>query len=196
MIVESGARWYALRVRQRHEKATAAALRNKGYDPFLPLYRARHRWSDRIAELELPLFPGYLFCRFDPRDRRAPIVSTAGVIQLVGAGGVPCPVDDAEIAAVQRILRSGLPAEPWPYLQSGAAVSIGAGALAGLEGIFVEAKKHHRLVVSSCGNGPGPSWPSGRRCLRRAGWRSGAARSASPRGPAGARTPSRPLRRV
>lgn len=146
--MNSEPRWYALQVRQRHEKTTAAILRIKGYDPFLPLYRARHRWADRIAELELPLFPGYVFCRFDLRDRRIPILTTPGVIQVIGAGGIPSPVNDDEIAAVRLIVRSGLPAEPWPYLPSGAPVRIAAGALAGLEGIFLEAKKRHRLVVS------------------------------------------------
>ena len=59
--------WYALRVRPRFEKMVASALLSKGYEGFLPLYRHRSRWSDRIKEVLLPLFPGYMFCRFDEK---------------------------------------------------------------------------------------------------------------------------------
>ncbi len=143
-----GPRWYALRVRQRYEKMASTALRNKGCQEFLPLYRARRQWSDRIAEVELPLFPGYLFCHFDLADHRVPVLSTPGVIGLVGSANRALPVDDGELAAVRAIVESGFAAEPWPYLESGTPVHIGHGALAGVEGIFIEARKHHRLVVS------------------------------------------------
>ncbi len=144
----TGASWYALHVRQRFEKTTAEILRNKGYREFLPLYKARRRWTDRIAEVDLPLFPGYVFCHFDVADRRVPIVTTPGVIQIVGVGRCPAPVADDEIAAIQRIIASGCVAEPWPFLRSGEHVRIEHGSLAGLTGLFVEAKKRHRLVVS------------------------------------------------
>jgi transcription antitermination factor NusG len=144
----AGGSWYALHVRQRYEKTTAQILRGKGYREFLPLYRMRRRWSDRIVEVELPLFPGYVFCHFDLSDRRVPIISTPGVIQIVGVGRLPVAVEDSEIAAIQQVIESGIAAEPWPYLKAGQRVRIEHGALAGLEGIFIEAKKRHRLVVS------------------------------------------------
>jgi transcription antitermination factor NusG len=144
----SGAQWYALHVRERYEKTVSAVLRNKGYEEFLPLYRSRRRWSDRMTEVELPLLPGYVFCHLDLNDRRTPIVTTPGVIQILGAGRVPMPVADCEIAALHAIIESGLPAEPWPYLVAGTVVRIDHGSLAGMEGIFVEVRKRHRLVVS------------------------------------------------
>jgi transcription antitermination factor NusG len=144
----SAVRWYALQVRSRHEAIAAAILENKGYDKFLPLCRSRRLWSDRIVHLDLPLFPGYVFCRFDPGDRSVPILTTPGVVRIVGIGGHAVPVDDAEIAAIQSIIKSGLAAEPWPYLQLGNIVRIQHGALSGLEGLLVEKKKRHRLVVS------------------------------------------------
>ncbi|MGC9970670.1 MAG: transcription termination/antitermination NusG family protein [Bryobacteraceae bacterium] len=141
-------RWFALQVKSRHEAIAAAILENKGYDKFLPLCRSRRLWSDRIVHLDLPLFPGYVFCRFDPGDRSVPILTTPGVVRIVGIGGHAVPVDDAEIAAIQSIIKSGLAAEPWPYLQLGNIVRIQYGALSGLEGLLVEKKKRHRLVVS------------------------------------------------
>jgi len=73
--------WYALQVRSRYEKIVASTLLSKGYEGFLPLYSQRRRWSDRMKELELPLFPGYLFCRFDV-NKRLPILVTPGLSAL------------------------------------------------------------------------------------------------------------------
>jgi transcription antitermination factor NusG len=145
---ETGQHWYALHVRTRHEKSVAAILRNKGFDEFLPLYQSRRQWTQRVAEIDLPLFPGYVFCRFEPGERRIPIVTTPGVMGIVGFGGKPVPVDDNEIEAIHRVLDIGIAAEPWKYTPSGQRVRIEHGALAGLEGIFVEVKKNHRLLLS------------------------------------------------
>jgi transcription antitermination factor NusG len=123
-------------------------LRGKGYEEFLPLYRSRRQWSDRIKELELPLFPGYLFCRFDVSDRLMPILTTPGVIGIVGAGKTPVPVEDDEIEAIRVILRSGLAAQPCPSLSVGSKVYIEGGPLAGVEGIITDTDKVYRLIVS------------------------------------------------
>jgi transcription antitermination factor NusG len=139
--------WYALQVRPRFEKIIASTLLNKGYEGFLPLYRHRSRWSDRIKEVQLPLFPGYLFCRFDV-NKRLPILITPGVLHVVGIGKTPHPVDDDEIAALQTIVLSSLQAEPRAYLAVGRKVRIEIGPLAGVEGILAALKGAHRLVVS------------------------------------------------
>ncbi len=140
--------WYALQVQARLAAVASATLRGKGYEEFLPLYRARRRWSDRIKQVDIPLFPGYLFCRFDPHDRLVPVLTTPGVISIVGAGKNPIPVLEEELDAVRAILRSGLPAQPWPFLSVGSRIFIGHGPLAGLEGTITDAAKTCRLVVS------------------------------------------------
>src|SRR5690242_12383861 len=94
--------WYALQVRTGMEKLASAGLRGKGYEEFLPLYRTQRRWSDRVKEIEVPLFPGYLFCRFDPLDRLIPVLSTPGVSRIVAAGKAPIPVAEEEMEAVSR----------------------------------------------------------------------------------------------
>lgn len=139
--------WYALKVRPRHEKIVAWTLQSKGYEEFLPLYKSLRRWSDRIKQVELPLFPGYVFVRFDSQNP-APILTTPGIVAIVGAGKVPVPVDPAEMAALQTIVRSGVPIEPWQFLQVGQRVRIDDGPLAGLEGVLLEIKNSRRLIVS------------------------------------------------
>ena len=139
--------WFALQVRPKYERLVASALLFKGYESFLPLCRRRSRWSDRIKEIELPLFPGYMFCRFEV-NKRLPILVTPGVQRIVGIGKAPHPVDDSEIAALQAIVISGLRAEPWPYIQIGQRVRIERGSLAGVEGILTGVRGPARLVVS------------------------------------------------
>ena len=139
--------WYALQIQSKLGSLASATLCGKGYEAYLPLYRCGRRWSDRVKQLDLPLFPGYLFCRFDVLDR-LPILTTPGVISVVGAGKTPVPVDDEEIEAIRNILRSGLVAQPWPFLRVGSKVYIEGGPLAGLEGIITNTDKVYRLIVS------------------------------------------------
>jgi transcription antitermination factor NusG len=141
-------RWYALQIQSRLGRIASATLRGKGFEEFLPVYHSRRRWSDRIKEVALPLFPGYLFCRFDPRDRLVPVLTTPGVISIIGAGKTPIPVAEDEMEAVRSIVRSGLAAQPWPFLRIGSRISIDHGPLRGLEGIITKAGKVSRLVVS------------------------------------------------
>jgi len=141
------AQWFAVQVKPRHEKAVSGILVYKGLQPFLPLCRARRKWSDRIQEVHVPLFPGYVFCKFDP-SRRTPVLSTAGVFGIVRFGRDFAPVDPAEIGALQRLMRSGVPAEPWPRLEIGQEVEIDSGPLQGCKGILVEIKRRPRLVLS------------------------------------------------
>jgi transcription antitermination factor NusG len=139
--------WFALQVRTRHEPGVANYLQGQGYESFLPLYKCRKRWSDRVKEVQTPLFPGYLFCRFDPQDR-LPVMKTPGVMQIVGVNRVPVPVDEVEISAIQTLVASGIPNQPWPFLQVGERVRIESGSLCGLEGILMDFKGSHRLVLS------------------------------------------------
>ena len=140
-------KWFALRVRPRFEKTVASIARNKGYEEFLPLHQCRRRWSDRFQSVELPLFPGYVFCQLNP-EFRLPLLTIPGALHFIGIGRIPVPIEDEEIAALQAAMRSGLWAEPWPFLGVGQRVLLAEGPLAGLEGLLIEVRKKQRLIVS------------------------------------------------
>jgi transcription antitermination factor NusG len=139
--------WFALRVRSNHERLTGLHLRERGYEEFSPCYKVEKRWSDRTKQIDQFLFPGYIFCRFDPNDR-LPILTAPGVVDVVGFGKQPEPVPCAEIERVRQMVESGLAVTPYPYVQVGQAVLIERGPLSGVEGILVEVKGKVRLVVS------------------------------------------------
>jgi transcription antitermination factor NusG len=139
--------WFALQVRSRKESWVSAQLEGLGLECFLPSYKSIRKWSDRTKELQQPLFPGYLFCRFDFQERR-PLLMTPGVFQIVGIGRTPTAIPDSEIAAIQMAVTSGLPSQPWPYLEVGERVRVNYGNLSGIEGILINFKGNHRVVLS------------------------------------------------
>jgi transcription antitermination factor NusG len=139
--------WYALVVRPRHERTAADFLRRQSFESFLPLYRTRHRWSDRVKELELPLFPGYVFCRFSPNYRRW-VENAPGVRRTIDVAGRLASIPESEIETVKRIVSSQLAAEPWPGVEPGTEVVIQDGPLCGMRGVVTVVKKRCRLFVS------------------------------------------------
>lgn len=140
-------RWFAIRVRSGTEKTVNLHLENTGYESFLPVARCTQGWSGSAEEFEVPLFAGYLFCRMNPHYR-LPILQAPGVIQIFGVGEEPIPAEEQEIAAIQRVAKSGLATMPWPYLRAGHVVRIPDGPLKGLSGIVVKLKSGTKLVLS------------------------------------------------
>jgi transcription antitermination factor NusG len=147
MLMETAFGWYAIRVRPRLEKMVAIGLREKRYEHFLPLCRTRHRWSDRMKDIDVPLFPGYVFCRADFSGKPS-LITTPGVIGLLSFGGAPALISDQEIEAVRAVIRSGNNVEPWPYVREGQCVRIEHGPLTGLQGFLVRKKNDWRVVLS------------------------------------------------
>lgn len=139
--------WYALMIRPKLEKSAAKNLRDKGYEEYLPLSRSKRRWSDRMKTVATPLFPGYLFCKFDIQNR-LPILVVPGVLSIVGAGKVPETIPESQISSLQQITASEMPYGPWPFFQVGQSVVVERGPLAGLKGIVIEEKSNFRLVLS------------------------------------------------
>src|SRR5690348_2961215 len=115
--------WFALRVKSRHEKLVGSAAQQKGFEEFVPLYQSRRRWSDRVKSVDLPLFPGYVFCRLDPQHR-LPLLTIPGVLHMVGIGKAPMPIDESEIATIRAAVQSGLSVEPWDFLEAGQRVRL------------------------------------------------------------------------
>jgi transcription antitermination factor NusG len=144
---ESMLPWYAIRTRSNQERVAVDVLKGKGYEPYVPLYQVRRRRPDRSVTVDLPLFPGYVFCRFN-HGHRLPILTTPGVVSVVGFGSDPAPIPDEEIQAVRAALMFGLAAAPHPFLREGQRVRVTHGPMKGVEGIVVKMKADWRLVVS------------------------------------------------
>jgi transcription antitermination factor NusG len=139
--------WYAAYVSANHEKRVGQQLQLRAIEHFLPLYDSVRRWKDRRINLQLPLFPGYVFVHLALRDRLQ-VLETRGVAKLVGFNGAPTPLPQLEIEALRTTLGDGVRANPHPYLKVGRRVRVKAGPLEGMQGILVRRKNVSRFVIS------------------------------------------------
>src|SRR5262245_55142542 len=139
--------WFALQTKPRNEKQVERLLTHKGYECCLPMYRQKRQWSDRVIEVELPLFPMYIFCRFNS-SAIGKAISTPGVTRIVGFGGRPAEVRVEEVKALQLLGQSNLLREPWAYIPDGTLIQVETGPLTGAHGIICGGSDKRRLVVS------------------------------------------------
>jgi transcription antitermination factor NusG len=136
--------WVALYVKNRHEKAVALNLDGKGVESFLPTLPNVHASGKRF---DLPLFPGYVFCRLDLHKTLA-VASTPGVFAIVSSSGTPAVISDTEIEGIRRTVLSGCKIRPWPYMPPGQEVWLKSGPLKGVQGVVVD-ETHQKWVVLS-----------------------------------------------
>lgn len=146
-VVQAAPKWFAVYTKARHEKRLGQHFDERQIEFYLPVYRTIHRWKDGSrVQLELPLFPCYIFVRIDWSERLK-VLQVPGVLSIIGMGREASPLPDFEIES----LRSGLHLrafEPHPYLIVGERVRIKAGPLAGMEGVLIRNKNKFRVVLT------------------------------------------------
>ena len=141
------AHWYALQTYPRHEKRVHQELGLRAIECFLPLYKAVHLWKNGCkVQVELPLFPGYIFVRIDP-GQRFKALSLPGAVCMVGSASGPWQLPDGEIVSLRDRLQF-CNFEPHPYLAVGQKVRIKSGPLADLTGFLVRQSGGLRVVLS------------------------------------------------
>lgn len=139
--------WYALYTCPRHEKRLADQIERKRFTCYLPMYRSVRKWKDRRKELELALFPGYVFVRMD-LSKRLEILQLPGAVRFVYFNGKPAPIEAEEIETLRSKLSRAKGVSPHPYLRTGRRVRVRSGPMEGLEGIVVRRKDRCRIVFS------------------------------------------------
>src|SRR5882672_1401889 len=132
-------RWYAAYTCANREKRVREQLEQRSVESFLPVYEAVRRWKDRRMQLQLPLFPGYVFVRMALVDRLR-VLQVPSVVRLVGFNGHLSALHDEEIEGLKKGLAGGVRAEPHPFLTAGRRVRIRTGPLQGREGILIRRK--------------------------------------------------------
>jgi transcription antitermination factor NusG len=147
MIADETESWFAAYVVPRHERKVALMLEYNGFRQFLPTCKTARNWSDRVKLVEMPLFPGYVFCRSRRSSIRS-VLGIPGVSCLVNFGGKPCPILDEEIDALQQVVQSGRDVWAIPFLSVGRKVRVKEGPLAGISGIIAQVNNRRRLVIS------------------------------------------------
>ena len=140
--------WHAVRVRSRFENIVTANLAGEGLMVFYPTYLARRERDGRSKAIELPLFPGYVFCRIGSSNK-GKVLLCAGVLFVAGDTSSQQSAVENELFALQCVTRSSLHYEAAPLTSSGIRVQVIDGALRNCEGVLIEpAKPRLALQVS------------------------------------------------
>jgi transcription antitermination factor NusG len=140
-------RWYVAYTNANHEKRVAEQLAQKSIAHFLPLYASARRWKDRTVNLQLPLFPGYVFLQLALCDRLR-VLQIPSVVRFVGFGGMPSELPAEEVESLRRAQAQGIHLEPHRFLSAGRRVQITAGPLAGRVGTLKRWKGNLRVLLS------------------------------------------------
>ena len=144
---DSEVSWYALWTRSRHEQVVRGQLEQKQIDAFLPTVTRWSRWKDRKKRIDWPLFPGYCFARFDPRERLA-VLKCVGVVNIVSLEGEPAAIPEQEIDSIRRLVESDFAYDPCPMIREGMMVEVVHGPLKGVVGRLIRKNDKARLVLS------------------------------------------------
>jgi len=143
-------RWYACKTRGRAEKKVAQRLAGAGLEPYLPLLAQERQWADRVKTVEVPLFPGYVFARFD-LTRLHDVLVTPGLATVVRLDGHPTPVRQEELDAIRRLVAGANESGVYPtaadYLEPGQAVVVESGPFEGMRGVLAEERGAARVIV-------------------------------------------------
>jgi len=140
-------RWYAVWTRSRHEQVVRTQLDERHITAFLPTMVRWSRWKDRKKKIAAPLFPGYVFARFDAASR-LDVLKCGGVVSIVSFNGEPAPVPDHEIENIRTLVESTLPFDPCPNIKTGTLVEVAHGPLKGIVGRLTRKGSQSRLVLS------------------------------------------------
>jgi transcription antitermination factor NusG len=128
-----GTEWFAIWTRSRHEQAVREQLERKHIEAFLPTVTRWSRWKDRKKQIEWPLFPGYCFARFDPKNP-LPVLKCSGVVNIVSFEGKPAAIPPIELESIRLLVSSELQYDPCPMVREGMLVEVVHGPLRGVVG--------------------------------------------------------------
>ncbi len=144
---EAEVAWYAIWTRSRHEQVVREQLDRKQVEAFLPTVTRWSHWKDRKKKIDWPLFPGYCFARFDPRDKLS-VLTCVGVVNIISFESELAAIPDAEISGIRQLVESDLAYDPCPMIHEGDMVEVTHGPLKGVSGRLVRKGTHARLILS------------------------------------------------
>ena len=139
--------WFAVWTRSRHEQVVRDQLGRKQFEVFLPTITRWSRWKDRKKKIDWPLFPGYCFARFNPRER-LPVLKCTGVVNIVSVEGEPAQIPEYEIVGIRQLVESDLAYDPCPLIHEGMMVEVTHGPLKSVVGRLTRKNDKARLILS------------------------------------------------
>jgi len=141
--------WFCLKSKPRQEAVAVRNLRAVGeIEIFFPRIRRTRRGHEKNKEVIEPLFPGYIFVKFNPEDSQGTVKSTRGVLHLVSKGGKAVDVENKVIEELKALGPEGILSMLDEELKVGAKIKVIRGIFAGSEGEVLKlATPQKRIAV-------------------------------------------------
>jgi transcription antitermination factor NusG len=137
-------KWFVLHTKSRQEKAVAETLQQLGIRHVLPLIRRNNYYGRRKVEVDLPLFPSYVFMHGEP-DQAYAVDRTKRIARIIPV--VDGRVLERELKDLETALANVSTFDPFPYLTKGLRVEVRAGPLQGVRGVIEDRTKRNRLIL-------------------------------------------------
>jgi transcription antitermination factor NusG len=139
--------WFAVHVRPRFEHTVSLRLQQRDIEHYLPCRRISRPSAKGTRSIEVPLLPGYIFCKADSTMYRS-LLTIPGILDLTGSGVADAAIFERKISDLKRIIEVGLTIRPWPFTPAGKKVTVGNGPLKGVSGILDNTSAARLLIVS------------------------------------------------
>jgi transcription antitermination factor NusG len=124
-------------------------LVERSIDAYLPTMTLKRVWADRRKIVAFPLFPSYVFGRFELRELHR-VLTIPGVATIVRIGGQPAPVPDADIENIRLLVAGLAKTDQRPELrpfQEGERVVVSDGPFRGIEGVVIQLRGGTHVLV-------------------------------------------------
>ena len=143
-----GARWYAAQTLPRSEERVEHNLARQGFQTLCPRFMKSRRHARRTEQVLTPLFPGYVFVRFDrQRHQWRSINGTYGVRNLVGPSVAPQAVPHGIVEDLEARCENGVLTSLVTEYAPGETVRILTGPLADRLATIVSLDEKGRIAV-------------------------------------------------
>jgi transcriptional antiterminator RfaH len=139
--------WYAIYTKPKTEEIVSEKLKRAGIEVYNPKLRLKKYLRNQYCEVIEPLFPCYVFGKFDPEKYQWMITYTRGVKKIVGDKTNPWPVAEDIIDFIRGNEKDGVVAMRCEELSEGDRVRISEGPFSGLTGMFRKVIKGTERVV-------------------------------------------------
>jgi transcriptional antiterminator RfaH len=148
--VDHDPQWYVVHTNPKQEDRAYSNLRCWGVETLHPKLKTRrvNEFSGASTYVTKPLFPRYIFAKFDARKQLAKISFTRGVHHVVSFGGQPTPVEEDVIQIISSRIDDNGFVKLGDQLKPGDKVVIKAGPLRDFQGVFErELNDNERISV-------------------------------------------------
>ena len=99
----NGMRWYVVQTKPRQEERAQHFLTEKGFETYLPRMEVASNRGSRRTLIQKPLFPNYLFTRFDQQESLAHVRWTEGVVKILPESSRPQSIANEIVRGVMRL---------------------------------------------------------------------------------------------